>query len=234
MTTARHPVPARLAGVSGSRPRISPVDVIAPEPPEPAAEPARPTSSAAPRRETGTRTRAGNAMARTRAALLAGALSAVARHGTRRTTMNDIATAGGVAKATLYNHFRTKEDVWAALVESEVTRVAVECGAQDPARDLVDALAQAALALSQHPVLRRLAQDEPEVLARLALPGLRSAGWQVARQAVRDALAARGLDGDDVILRWLASHLFDPATPARARHGAQVLVKGLAVPRPLF
>src|SRR5918998_1770084 len=47
-------------------------------------------ASAAPRRTGGTRSRAGNAMARTRAGLLEGARRAVAEQGTRRTTMNDI------------------------------------------------------------------------------------------------------------------------------------------------
>ena len=31
--------------------------------------------------------------------------------------MSGIATLGGVAKATVYNHFRTKDEVWAALTD---------------------------------------------------------------------------------------------------------------------
>jgi AcrR family transcriptional regulator len=84
-------------------------------------------ASAPPRRSGGTRSRAGNAMARTRAGLLDGARRAVGARGTRRTTMNDIAAQAGVAKATLYNHFRTKDDVWSALVEAEVRALAAEC-----------------------------------------------------------------------------------------------------------
>ena len=84
-------------------------------------------ASAPPRRVGGTRSRAGNAMARTRAGLLDGARRAVAAQGCRQTTMNDIAACSGVAKATLYNHFRTKDDVWSALVEAEVREVAAEC-----------------------------------------------------------------------------------------------------------
>ena len=56
----------------------------------------------------------------TRAGILSGAASCVARYGTRKTTMGDIAREGGVAKATLYNHFRTKDDVLAALLASQV------------------------------------------------------------------------------------------------------------------
>ena len=55
-------------------------------------------------------------MDRTRAGLLAGAARAFAEHGLRRSTMQSIAAAAGVAKATLYNHFRTKDEVAAALL----------------------------------------------------------------------------------------------------------------------
>src|SRR5947209_6872486 len=79
-------------------------------------------ASAAPVRERGTRTRAGNAMSRTRTALLGGAARAVEVSGTK-ITMAQVAAAGGVAKATLYNHFRTRGAVLAALVEHEVDTV---------------------------------------------------------------------------------------------------------------
>src|SRR4051812_34679773 len=80
-------------------------------------------ASAAPVRERGTRTRAGNAMNRTRTALLEGARRAVLVNGTK-ITMSQVAAAAGVAKATLYNHFRTREAVLAALVVDEVHALA--------------------------------------------------------------------------------------------------------------
>ena len=64
----------------------------------------------------GAHTRSGNAMGRTRLGLLAGAARAFAEHGLRRSTMQSIAVAAGVAKATLYNHFRTKDEVAAVLL----------------------------------------------------------------------------------------------------------------------
>ncbi|MDX6225062.1 MAG: TetR/AcrR family transcriptional regulator, partial [Frankiales bacterium] len=72
--------------------------------------------SDAPVRATGTRTRSGNAMLRTRAAILDGAERCIERDGIRRTTMSDVSGEAKVAKATLYNHFRTKDDVMSALV----------------------------------------------------------------------------------------------------------------------
>jgi len=184
-----------------------------------------PTSavSALPLRAGGTRSRAGNAMARTRAGLLDGALRAVAKHGTRRTTMHDIAMLAGVAKATLYNHFRTKDDVWSALVEAEVQAVAAEC-AELP---LADALTQAALLLGAHPALRQVAEAEPAALARLLTRRPQAAGWRAAEEAVRARLRADGREGTDLVLRWLSSYLTGPDQPDGVRAAAEALVRGL-------
>ncbi len=183
----------------------------------------RSAASALPQRAGGTRSRAGNAMARTRAGLLDGALRAVTKHGTRRTTMHDIAALAGVAKATLYNHFRTKDDVWSALVEAEVRGIAAEC-AELP---LVDALTQAAARLTEHPALRHVAETEPAALAGLLVHRPQSAGWRAAEEAVRDRLGAACLGGDDLVLRWLSSYLGTPSRPGPIRTAAEALVRGL-------
>ena len=180
-------------------------------------------ASAPPRRSGGTRSRAGNAMARTRAGLLDGARRAVGARGTRRTTMNDIAAQAGVAKATLYNHFRTKDDVWSALVEAEVRALAVEC----EQLELVEALVHAARRLSDHPALRRVAETEPVALAGLLTRRPAAAGWRAAEEAVRARLAADGLAGEDLVLRWLASHLAAPGSPPAIRTAAETLARGL-------
>ncbi|MCW2543394.1 MAG: transcriptional regulator, TetR family, partial [Frankiales bacterium] len=85
------------------------------------------SASDAPVRQAGTRTRSGNTMAHTRAALLHATDACVARYGVRKTTMVDVASRSGVAKATLYNHFRTKDDVLAALVEQQVADLIGQC-----------------------------------------------------------------------------------------------------------
>ena len=102
------------------------------------------TASDAPVRAAGLRTRSGNAMQRTRTAILDAALDCIATQGVRRTTMTDLATAGGVAKATLYNHFRTKDDVLAALVDAQVASLAEACRVVAAEVGLAAALEQAA------------------------------------------------------------------------------------------
>lgn len=180
-------------------------------------------ASDAPVRAPGTRTRSGNAMLRTRAALLGAAADCLQRTGLKKTTMGEIAAAGGVAKATLYNHFRTKDDVLAALVDSRVASLgeqAVGCAAEV---GLSAALEQAALQLAADPALRRLSADEPAVLLPLTVPG-EGRGWSLAREQVIAVLGAAGApvgpDAVDLVLRLLVSQVLWPASPAQARTAA--------------
>jgi AcrR family transcriptional regulator len=167
-------------------------------------------------------------MARTRAAVLEGAALSIARYGSRRTTMADIAASGGIAKATLYNHFRRKADVYVALVEAEVRRIAAEAADLAPS-DLATALTHAAEQVGCHPAVRRLAVDEPEVLAvMLALTGAEQPS--LPRSSVAAVLAAAGYearpDRVDLVLRWVAGHLAVPGTPA-SRAAGGVLLAGV-------
>jgi len=186
----------------------------------PAAPP--PIASAAPVREAGTRSRAGNAMNRTRAALLDGARRAVEVSGTK-ITMAQVAASAGVAKATLYNHFRTREAVLDALLLDEVARL-IDRAAGLPVHD---ALAATAAALSDNPLLRTLARVEPGTVAALGRIDRTASGWQRARAAVDAALAADGRGGTEFVLRWLASFVLSPARPAAIAADLAVLVAAL-------
>lgn len=192
-------------------------------------------------RSQGTRSRAGSNMGRSRSGILAGAARCIARYGTRKTTMGDIAREGGVAKATLYNHFRTKDDVYAALVVAEVQvvlgRVAAVSAPPGSAESVVEALTAAASWLSEHPVVRRLADSEPALAARLARPGDDPIWQEVRAEALRRvslAQAAGALHAQhdarvavDTLLRWVLSHALWPTTGEHAEAAARQLVAGL-------
>lgn len=220
--------PADPVGAHLIRSTLDPEPTAQALPARPAARPAlsaEPTAhraSAVPVREVGTRTRAGNAMARTRRALLVGAAAAVASHGTR-VSMAEVAAASGVAKATLYNHLRTRDDVLAAVLSNEVQRVCDETGELP----LVDALAAAAAAISAHPIRRVLATAEPEVLARMARIDSTAEVWQRARVEVTARLVAAHRGGIDVVLRFLSSYLTSPGDPVGIRAEATALLDGL-------
>lgn len=177
------------------------------------------TASDAPVRAAGLRTRSGNAMQRTRTAILDAALDCLATRGVRRTTMTDLATAGGIAKATLYNHFRTKDDVLAALVDAQVGALGDACRVVAAEVGLAAALEHAAESLAALAALRRVADEEPALLAPLAAPG-DGRGWESARASVAAVLTAGGAQAAEaeveLVLRWLVSQLHWPAGAATA------------------
>ena len=83
--------------------------------------------------------------------------------------MQSIAAAAGVAKATLYNHFRTKDEVAAALLAAELDRLSA-LAAGLPREQALAALSDE---LGAHPVLRRLAEHrarDPHRAARRRTP----------------------------------------------------------------
>jgi AcrR family transcriptional regulator len=166
-------------------------------------------------------------MLRTRTAILDATALCIERYGVRKTTMSDVSSRAGVAKATLYNHFRTKDDLLAALVLARIEALAA-AAAEQPS--LAAALERVAAELAGSAPLRRVAGDEPAVLAALVTP-TDGRGWAAARAAVQSALSRAGAAADppavDLVLRWLAGHALWAATPAEASLGAQVLAAGL-------
>ena len=55
------------------------------------------------------------------------ALRLFARYGYKRSSMDDIAREAGLAKATLYLHFKGKDDVFRAMLELLARRVETRC-----------------------------------------------------------------------------------------------------------
>jgi AcrR family transcriptional regulator len=154
----------------------------------------------------------------------------VARYGIRKTTMVDVASKSGVAKATLYNHFRTKDDVLAALVEQQLSDLIGACVTTASADGLAVAFAHGASEIGSHPSLRKAAEDEQSLLAPLATPS-DSRGWQAARAGVAAVLTAGGAPSGPVqvelVLRWYTSQVLWPLTREQALSAAEALVVGL-------
>ena len=175
-------------------------------------------------------------MGRTRAALLAATAECVARYGIRKTTMVDVASKSRVAKATLYNHFRTKDDVLAALVEQQVAELVEVCTSTASSAGLTAALVLAADRVGAHPSLRKAAADEPALLAPLMVPGS-GRGWTAARAGVKAVLDAAGAPAEaarvELVLRWVASQVLWPLTTQAGQAAAEALVAGFQAPRPV-
>ena len=62
-------------------------------------------------------------ISKTRQILIDVARQMFAKNGLEGTTMNDIAAASGKGRRTLYTYFNRKEDVYSAVIESELERL---------------------------------------------------------------------------------------------------------------
>ncbi len=62
-------------------------------------------------------------ISKTRQKLVDVARQLFAKNGMERTTMNDIAIASGKGRRTLYTYFKSKEEVYNAVIESELERL---------------------------------------------------------------------------------------------------------------
>jgi len=62
-------------------------------------------------------------ISKTRQTLVDVARQLFAKNGIEKTTMNDIAVASGKGRRTLYTYFKSKEDIYFAVIESELERL---------------------------------------------------------------------------------------------------------------
>jgi AcrR family transcriptional regulator len=159
-------------------------------------------------------------MGRTRQCLLAGAARAFAERGLRGSTMQSVAAAAGVAKATLYNHFRTKDEVARVLLGAELDRLTA-LAAGLPREEALAALSDE---LGVHPVLRRLAADEPEVLTSLLAVG--TDRWAELTGRLAGALRVDA-DSADLAGRWLLGVVLQPGRSTTRHRLAARLVTAL-------
>lgn len=188
------------------------------------------TISAAPR------SRAGNAMERTRSGIVAGARAAIVRDGVRRLSMARVADLGGIAKATVYNHVRSKPQLLGLVAHDLLDRVvAAALDAAPPGGHLAfsESLVAAGRTAARDDVVRAVADKEPVVVGKL-LRVIDTEVWDPVRDAI-SVLAVRHdvvltPDQSDLIVRWLITlavapgDVDDPDTLDTWRHQAAALV----------
>jgi AcrR family transcriptional regulator len=97
--------------------------------------------------------------------------------GIRRTTMDDIAEAAGLGRATLYRRFAGRDDVVLATIAREFERFAHAVEAQmqtfeDPRDRFIEGFVAIVHAAHTHPLLSRLLEADPD----LVLPFLTQQG----------------------------------------------------------
>ncbi|HUW78451.1 MAG TPA: helix-turn-helix domain-containing protein [Candidatus Nanopelagicaceae bacterium] len=183
-------------------------------------------------RENSGHSRAGNGMGRSRKALLDGARRAIAANGLSATSMVDVADYGQVARATLYNHFRSKDDLWAALVLDEMERVSGLFRAEANFAAGLKVLAQE---ISANPMLRTIAKTDPSTLAALTRVDDGALWLQIQARFVLLAKERKISDSAavDLAFRWLLSQVGYPL--AEIASGSAAMIAGITrAPAVLF
>lgn len=176
-----------------------------------------------------------------RVRIVDGALRCIGRHGTRKTTVDDLARESGMSRATLYRAFPGGRDaVFGAVVQTEVARffsglAVVMADAHDLEDVLVAGMVHAARHLSAHAALGYLFEHEPEVilpylafdpLDRLLLAASAFTAPFLGRWLERDQAARAAEWAVRIVLSYLAcpapgSNLKDPDD---ARHIVTIFV----------
>jgi AcrR family transcriptional regulator len=154
---------------------------------------------------------------RSRSAILGATKNLIALHGLQATSMIEIADTAEVSRATLYNHFRSKESVMQALLEFEISRI-LECA--DSESSPTKALSRISIEISTDPALATMRACDPALLTQLL-----SAGADPLWQQVHDALVEilHSTVQVELALRWLIGQVFAPLTPEQSAVGAGVI-----------
>ena len=105
----------------------------------------------------------------TSARILDAALDRFTTFGVRRTTMDDIASAAGIGRATVYRRFAGRDDIVRAVILREMARFIGEVDAavqaiDDPLERFVEGFVATLREARAHPLLRRLLEVEPDLL----------------------------------------------------------------------
>lgn len=104
--------------------------------------------------------------------ILDAAATLILRWGFQKTTLDDVSREAGVAKGTMYLHWKTREDLLTALLtreKLELTQDLRQCVLADPSgATLRGILKHSALALMKRPLLKAVLLQDMDVLGKLA------------------------------------------------------------------
>jgi len=105
-----------------------------------------------------------------RVRIIDGTLACLARHGTVKTTVDDVARESGVSRATVYRAFPGgRDEILAAVVDTEMARLFSALGvrlgtAHDLEEALVGGIVESSVRLRDHRALHFLVEHEPGII----------------------------------------------------------------------
>jgi AcrR family transcriptional regulator len=154
---------------------------------------------------------------RTRTAILEATKKLIVAHGLQITSMIEIADTAEVSRATLYNHFRSKESVMRGLLEFEVGRI-LESAKSEPSP--VQALTRISIEISSDPALATMRAYDPAILTQLLSAGADPLWPQIHAGLIQLLPSALTVE---LTMRWLIGQVFAPLTAAQSAQQAGVI-----------
>lgn len=135
--------------------------------------------------------------------------------GINSTNMIEIADRAQVSRASLYNHFRDKQEVFLALVETEIERIAT-IALVSPSRS--EALYQISREISEHDGLKKALERDGELVAA-ALTSRDHQIWEEIYNHLAKIFAT-DVVGVGLVLRWLLGQITAPLSKEHSREQA--------------
>ncbi len=159
---------------------------------------------------------------RTRGAIIDATLALISEKGLSHTNMIDIADRAQVSRASLYNHFRDKNEIFTAIIDNEVTRIsalAMSAGSR------VDSLALISRELSHHGPLRSALEFDPDRTTEMLIARDHEIWVKVYRNL--SEIFATDAVGVGLIIRWLIGHVTAPLSEEHSRAQAERIIRAL-------
>lgn len=143
-------------------------------------------------------------------------------NGISATNMIEIADRAKVSRASLYNHFRDKSEVFVAFVETEIERISTLALV---AQSRADALYMISREISGHPGLRRALETDGELIASAL--SIRDSQIWVNIYSELAKIFATDVIGVGMIVRWLLGQVTSPLSDEHSRQQADRLATTL-------
>jgi AcrR family transcriptional regulator len=155
---------------------------------------------------------------RTQSAILSATKNLIATVGLAKMSMIEIADTSEVSRATLYNHFRDKESVVAALCESECVRLISIAQSSANASEALELLS---IEISTDTALAHMRLSDPALLTK----ALRSREHRLWGALVDELVLVTGSALlADLALLWLVGQVLHPLTAHKSRLQAELLI----------
>jgi AcrR family transcriptional regulator len=159
---------------------------------------------------------------KTRNALVTTALALISEKGLASTNMIEIADRARVSRASLYNHFRDKNEVFLAVLELELERI---INLSLRTSSVSERLFIISREISSHPAIAKVVSADPGTIATI-LANRESVSWVKIYQGLASVIAADAT-GAAIVLRWLVGQVFLPLSEEHSRTGAAALARAI-------